>query len=160
MPNTSNYDFEYESPSSLPGTTLTGGPGGGSPILAIQVDSALAAVETKVDINADNIMQNTNDIATANTDITNLENWTRRGTTTVSFTSLSSTTVSVNFGFTFPTAPTVMTNIDSGAGATARWESRAITITTTGFTLFVYQSQAIAGTWTDIPVSYIAHYDG
>lgn len=159
MPNTSNYNFEYESPSSLPGTTLTGGPGGGSPILAIQVDSALAAVSAQVDINAANITSNTASIDSNSTSITNLQNWTRRGTSLVNFSTLSSFTVAVNFSFTFPGAPTVVTNVDVGTGATARWETRAITITTTGFTLFVYQSQAVSGSWVDVPVSWIAHYD-
>lgn len=160
MPNTSNYNFEYESPSSLPGTTLTGGPGGGSPILAIQVDSAVAAIESRVDINTDSIAENTTGIAANGTAITNLQNWTRRGTVLVNFTTLGSFTTVVNFGFTFPAAPTVMTNIDSGAGTTARFETRAITITTTGFTLFVYSSVVGAtATWVDIPVSWLAHYE-
>jgi len=159
VPNTTNYNFEYESPTSLPGTTLTGGPGGGSPILAIQVDTALASVETKTDVNTSNITANTAAIAANGTSITNLQNWTARGTVLISFTTLNAATAVVNFGFTFPAVPTVTTNIDSGAGATARWESRAITITTTGFTMFVYQSQATTGTWVDIPVSYIVHYD-
>lgn len=159
MPNTTNYDFEYESPTSLPGTTLTGGPGGGSPILAIQVDTALASVETKVDVNASNISANTSAIAANGATITNLANWTRRGTVLMSFSSVVSATAAVNFGFTFPGVPTVSTNIDTGTGSTARWESRAISITTTGFTMFVYQSQALTGSWTDIPVSYVVHYD-
>lgn len=159
MPNTTNYDFEYESPTSLPGTTLTGGPGGGSPILAIQVDTALAAVETKTDINADNVAANTAAIATANDDITNLENWTRRGTVLMNFTALSASTVVVNFGFTFPGVPTVVPNIDTGIGVTSRWEARAISITTTNFTMFVYQSNAVTNTWVDVPVSWIAHYE-
>lgn len=160
MPNTTNYDFEYESPNSLPGTTLTGGPGGGSPILAIQVDTALGSVETKTNVNTANIATNTSAIAANGTAITNLANWTMRGSLTMSFTSLNASTAIVNFGFTFPAIPAITTNIDSGAGATARWESRAITASTTGFTMFVYQSQATAGTWTDIPLSWIAHYDG
>lgn len=159
MPNTSNYNFEYESPTSLPGTTLTGGPGGGSPILAVQVDSALAAVESQGAINASNIVANTLTIASNSTSITNLQNWTRRGTALINFTTLSSFTATVNFGFTFPSAPTVVTNIDVSSGAAARWESRATSITTTGFTMFVYQSQAVTGTWVDIPVSWIAHYE-
>lgn len=159
MPNTSNYNFEYESPTSLPGTTITGGPGGGSPILAIQVDTALAAVETKTDINADNVAANTAAIATANDDITNLENWTRRGTVLMNFTALSASTVVVNFGFTFPGVPTVVPNIDTGIGVTSRWEARAISITTTNFTMFVYQSNAVTNTWVDVPVSWIAHYE-
>lgn len=167
MPVTTSWGLEYESPSSLPGITLTGGPGGASPILAVQVDAALDTLSGRIDdvesdivgINAD-ITALELSVAAGQTSITNLANWTRRGTVSISFVSLSATTVSVNFGFTFPTAPTVVTNIDSGVGATARWESRAISITTTGFTMFVYQSQATAGTWTDIPVSYVAHYDG
>lgn len=47
MPNSPNYEFEYESPTSLPGTTLTGGVNGGAPVLALQVDSALASLETE-----------------------------------------------------------------------------------------------------------------
>jgi hypothetical protein len=159
VPNTTNYGFEYESPNSLPGTTLTGGPGGGSPILAVQVDTALASVETKTNVNTANIATNTAGIAANGTSITNLQNWTRRGTVLISFTTLNTSTAPVSFGFTFPAIPTIVTNIDSGAGATARWESRAITATTTGFTMFVYQSQANTGTWVDIPVSWVAHYD-
>lgn len=160
MPNTTNYSFEYESPNSLPGTTLTGGPGGGSPILAVQVDAALGSVETKTDVNSASITANSASIATNTTDITNLRNWTRRGSLTMSFTTLNASTAVVNFGFTFPGIPAVVTNIDSGAGSTARWESRAISATTTGFTMFVYQSQATTGTWVDVPLSWIAHYDG
>jgi len=160
VPNTTNYDFEYESPTSLPGTTLTGGPGGGSPILAIQVDTALASVETKTDVNTSNISANTAAIAANGTSITNLQNWTRRGTVLVNFTSSGSFTTVVNFGFTFPTVPAVVTNVDSGAGPTARFETRAITLTTSSFTLFVYTSVVGAtATWVDVPVSWIAHYD-
>lgn len=160
MPNTTNYAFEYESPNSLPGTTITGGPGGGSPILAVQVDTALASVETKADVNSANITANTAAIAANGTSITDLQNWTRRGTVLVNFTSTGSFTAVVNFSFTFPGIPTLTTNIDSGAGATARFESRGITASTTSFTLFVYTS-VVGGTatWVDIPVSWIAHYD-
>lgn len=158
MPNTSNYGFDYESPSSLPGVTLTGGPTTSSPILAVQVDAALASLDNTVANQASDIAAlEAVDVNTA-ASITNLTNWTRRGTIAITFASAVSATAVVNFGFTFPATPTVVTNIDSGAGATARWESRAISITTTGFTMFVYQSQAIAVAWTDIPVSYIALY--
>lgn len=160
MPNTTNYDFEYESPTSLPGTTLTGGPGGGSPILAIQVDTALASVETKADVNAANVAANTANIASNTTNITNLQNWTRRGTTPVSFTALDAFTTSVSFGFTFPGIPTVVMNIDSGAGVTGRWDARAISTSATGFTLFVFSNAAgSTATWADVPVSYVAHYE-
>jgi hypothetical protein len=159
VPNTTNYGFEYESPNSLPGTTITGGPGGGSPILAVQVDNALGSVETKTDVNTANIATNTAGIAANGSSITDLQNWNRRGTVLINFTALNASTAIVNFGFTFPGTPTITTNIDTGVGATARWESRAISATTTGFTMFVYQSQATAGTWVDIPVSWVAQYD-
>jgi hypothetical protein len=160
VPNTTNYAFEYESPTSLPGTTLTGGPGGGSPVLAIQVDTALASVEAKTDVNASNIATNTAAIAANTTNITNLTNWTRRGTTLVNFTMMDNFTTGVAFGFTFPGIPTVVMNIDSGAGATGRWDARAISVTATGFTLFVFSNASgSTSTWADIPVSYIAHYE-
>jgi hypothetical protein len=160
MPNTTNYSFEYESPSSLPGTTLTGGPGGTSPILAVQVDAALSAVEQTTENNAASIAANTASIAAGATAITNLQNWTRRGTALVNFTTQDSFTGPVSFGFTFPGVPTVVVNIDSGAGATGRWDARAITTSTTGFTLFVFSNASgSTNTWVDVPVSYIAHYD-
>ena len=158
MPNTSIFGFDYESPTSLPGTTLTGGPTSTLPILAVQVDAALGSLSGTVAEQATTIGGLQTSITGNQTSITNLTNWTRRGTTSVTFAALNSTTTVVNFGFTFPSTPTIVTNIDSGAGATARWESRAIFPSTTGFTLFLYQSQAVAGSWTDIPVSWIAHY--
>jgi hypothetical protein len=161
MPNTSNYDFEYESPTSLPGTTLTGGPAGGSPILAQQVDSALASVETKVDVNTAGLATNTAAIAANTTALTNLQNWTRGGTSLISFTSMGTFTTPISFGFTFPVAPVVITNISSSGGSAARWKSRAVAATTTGFTLFLYVDPAGgSSTWTDVPVTWIAHYDG
>lgn len=158
MPNTSNYGFDYESPSSLPGVTLTGGPTTSSPILAVQVDAALAALNNTVANQASDIAAlEAADVAT-NTSLTNLTNWSRRGTTTMTFTALSSFTVVVSFGFTFPAVPTVVTNIDTGVGAASRWISRAITITTTDFTMFAHSADATTDTWTDIPLSYIALY--
>lgn len=159
MPNTTNYDFEYESPTSTPGTTITGGPGGGSPILAVQVDTALASVETKVDVNTANIAANTNAIVDTGTTIANLQDWTRSGTVSISFSGLLSTTVAVNFGYTFPEVPKVFGNIDSGSGVTARWVARPINPTTTGFTMFVFSASSDTSSWTDIPVNWIAHYD-
>jgi hypothetical protein len=51
-----------------------------------------------------------------------------------------------------------MAQIDTGVGATARWEARAISINASGFIMFVYSSDATSDTWTDIPVSYMALY--
>lgn len=158
MPNTSNFGFDYESPTSLPGTTLTGGPTVTMPVLAVQVDSALSSLANTVSDQADLIAANQASITANGVSITNLTNWTRLGAVSLTFAAVSSSTVAVNFGFTFPGIPKVVTNIDSGAGSTARWESRAITVTTTGFQMFVYQSQAVNGSWTDIPVNWVAHY--
>ena len=158
MPNTSTYGFDYESPTSLPGTTLTGGPTTTMPILAVQVDAALSSLNSTVVGQASDIAALQASITTNQTNITNLTNWTRLGSVSFTFTTQSSATAVVSFGFTFPAIPTVMTNIDSGAGATARWESRAITRTTTGFTMFVYSSDATTDTWTDIPVTWVATY--
>lgn len=158
MPNTSNYGFDYESPTSLPGTTLTGGPTTTMPILAVQVDAALASMANTVSDQATDIAALEASIAVNQTNITNLTNWTRTGAVSITFVTMNTFTAPVSFGFTFPAVPKVVTNIDSGAGATARWESRAITVTTTGFTMFVYQSQATNGSWTDIPVNWVATY--
>lgn len=165
MPTTTNWGFEYESPSSLPGITLTGGPGGASPILAVQVDSALNTVTGQIDaVEADITTINGEiddleiDIASGQTSITNLTNWTKRGSVNMSFTSLNSSTQAVSFGFTFPAPPHVFGNIDSGAGATARWVARPINTTTTGFTMFVFSADAAVGTWSAVPVNWVAHY--
>jgi hypothetical protein len=166
MPVTSNWNFDYESPSSLPGITLTGGPSLVSPILAVQVDAALTTVSGRIDDVEDDITAIQTDISDIETDIvagqtaiTNLTNWTRTGSTAISFTTQDSFTQAVLFGFTFPDIPKVMTNINSGAGATSRWISRAISITTTGFTMFVFAPTAgLTQTWVSIPVDWVATY--
>lgn len=48
MPETANFGFEYETPQSKPGITLTGDIDGSAPILAEQVDTALAGIDTRV----------------------------------------------------------------------------------------------------------------
>jgi len=48
MPETPNYGFEYETPQSKPGITLTGDVDGSAPILAEQVDAALAGVDSRL----------------------------------------------------------------------------------------------------------------
>jgi hypothetical protein len=49
---------------------------------------------------------------------------------------LTSFTAVVAFGVTFPAAPNVHVNLNSGAGPTSNWHARAISISTTGFTIF------------------------
>lgn len=48
MPETANYGFEYETPQSKPGITLTGDIDGTAPILAEQVDTALAGIDSRL----------------------------------------------------------------------------------------------------------------
>lgn len=79
-------------------------------------------------------------------------------TQSVSFTSQTSVSVAVSFGVTFQAPPQVFTEIISGAGVTSRWGSRAISITTTGFTLFLFTMDAAssAATWSGVPVNWRA----
>lgn len=83
------------------------------------------------------------------------------GYVSVSFVALSQTTVAVTFPTPFAagTTPNVVPNIASGAGVTARWQPRAINITNTGFTLFVYKGDAAdpAQTWSNVAVGWTAH---
>lgn len=48
MPETPNYGFEYETPQTKPGITLTGDIDGSAPILAEQVDSVLSGIDARV----------------------------------------------------------------------------------------------------------------
>ncbi|MEH0470890.1 hypothetical protein QA943_18880 [Streptomyces sp. B21-097] len=84
----------------------------------------------------------------------------QRGSVLVNFTSQTSWTQAVTFPQAFPSTPVaVVPAIASGAGPTARWGSRAISITPTGFTLFLFVTDLAnsAATWTDIPVSWVAY---
>jgi hypothetical protein len=76
------------------------------------------------------------------------------GSASVSFTAVTSSTVAVPFAHTFALPPKMTTNINNGAGATAQWHSRAINVTTTGFTLLVFA--ATAGTWSNVDVQWTA----
>ena len=82
----------------------------------------------------------------------------QRGQASVSFTSQTSVSINVTFPTAFPTAPMLFCNIASGSGVAGRWGVRAINITSTGFTLFLFTmstSQA-AATWSQIPVQWMA----
>lgn len=160
MPSTSNFGFDYESPTSLPGTTLTGGMSGSTPILAVQVDAALTSVNATVQGHTASINTNTATGVANATNVTNLTNWTRVGTQLLTFVTLDNYSApTTNFGFTFPGNPVVRTNINTGVGATSRWHSRAISITPTGFVIFVFASTAgLTSSWTDIEVGWEATY--
>lgn len=81
-----------------------------------------------------------------------------RGTESVSFSTKSSHTVTVEFTHTFSSAPLVFTNIASSSGTTSRWISRAVDITTTDFVLWVITGASAQGdgSWSSIPVQWIA----
>lgn len=51
MPETATFGFEYETPQTKPGITLTGNQDGSSPILAEQVDTALSSIDARVSAN-------------------------------------------------------------------------------------------------------------
>jgi hypothetical protein len=80
------------------------------------------------------------------------------GLALVSFTNVTNFTMPVVFPEPFPTPPIMSCEIVSGSGVTGRWEARPITITATGFTLFVLLTDLAEGadTWTNIPVHWIA----
>lgn len=48
MPETANYGFEYETPQSKPGITLTGDIDGSAPILAEQVDTVVSGIDSRL----------------------------------------------------------------------------------------------------------------
>jgi hypothetical protein len=63
---------------------------------------------------------------------------TKTGATSTGPSGLTSFTTAVAFGVTFPAIPNVHVNLNGGAGATASWNERAISVSTTGFTIFGY----------------------
>lgn len=79
------------------------------------------------------------------------------GNTSVSFTSQTSYTATITFPVAFPATPRVSVNINSLGGSTARWGSRAGTVTATNFTLFVFAGDASSpATWSSVDVQWIA----
>lgn len=78
------------------------------------------------------------------------------GVTPVSFTAVASAVTAVTFARPFIVAPTVTTNINSGAGATTNWASRAFNVTTTGFSLWTFNPAGVASTWAAVNVQWAA----
>ncbi|MFG3338728.1 H-type lectin domain-containing protein [Glycomyces sp. NPDC048151] len=75
----------------------------------------------------------------------------------VSFENRDNFTVEVSYSRPFPSQPVVFTNINSAAGETARWHSRAFYISNTGFTLFVFASDGgRLSTWENRAVHWMA----
>lgn len=73
----------------------------------------------------------------------------------ISFAAATSNVSSVVFPRPFAAPPNVHLNINSGAGSTSLWQSRAINITETGFDIFVYTT-AGAVAWVAVPVGWTA----
>ena len=75
------------------------------------------------------------------------------GAVTTSFGPVASFSIAVTFTVPFDTVPRVFTNINSAAGPTGGWISRAIGITRTGFTIFL---SGAAATFTNVEVQWFA----
>ncbi|WP_109000760.1 H-type lectin domain-containing protein [Streptomyces rishiriensis] len=82
----------------------------------------------------------------------------QNGAAAISFTSLDTYSgTTVTFPVAFTAVPRVFVNIDSGGASTARWQARAINVTTTGFVPFVFSSTAGAtATWSAVNVNWFA----
>lgn len=73
-----------------------------------------------------------------------------------SFGPVTSVTFPVTFTHAFSAQPCVTTQIMSGAGRTAGWQTRAISVTNAGFTFFLFQPNGVAGTWVNDQVNWTA----
>lgn len=78
------------------------------------------------------------------------------GRESITFVTQTTFTQVVTFARPFTSTPRVFTNITSGSGTTSGWSSRAIAISTTQFTMFVYGSSS---SWTNIGVDWLAVMD-
>lgn len=78
------------------------------------------------------------------------------GLLNISFSSMNSYLQDVAFPTPFNTRPVVYTNIESGAGETLKWGSKAINPTTTGFTLELFANDGVVKSWTNRSVSWTA----
>lgn len=78
------------------------------------------------------------------------------GVTNLAFASAASFTQAVTFDRPFATAPKVLTGIASGSGEVSRWISRAFSVSTTGFTLWVARGDGVANAWTGNDVAWAA----
>lgn len=75
------------------------------------------------------------------------------GDESFTFTTQTSQTRAVTFTNPFLLVPRVFTNINSGAGVTQNWFSRAFNVSTTGFTLWIHGPSA---TWGGVHVYWAA----
>lgn len=75
------------------------------------------------------------------------------GSVGVSFAVQTSFTTAVSFATPFSGTPSVSCNINNGTASAANWHARAIGVTATGFTLFVFGPSS---TWTNVNVQWQA----
>lgn len=75
---------------------------------------------------------------------------------TVSFTNKSTHAIQVGFGGNVDQPPLVFTQIATAAGATLKWGTRAINVSTTGFTLSMFTVDGSVGSWTGVTVQWFA----
>lgn len=79
------------------------------------------------------------------------------GEESISFTTQESFTQAVVFDTAFDAAPVVMVNISAAPSASARWDARAINVTSTGFDIFVFaNASGSTSTWSAVPVQWQA----
>jgi hypothetical protein len=76
------------------------------------------------------------------------------GSVLVSFGPLAGASIVVNYAKTYTTPPLPKANIDTAPASTARWCTRCIARSTTGFTIFLFAADAVASTWVNVPVSW------
>lgn len=78
---------------------------------------------------------------------------TQQGTEPITFSSLTSTTVTVTFPVAFAAAPRVFPNLASSDPSTAGWTVRAVNATTTTVDLYV---EGPSSSWSAIPIEWMA----
>lgn len=77
------------------------------------------------------------------------------GVVTMSVTAAFNATLPVLFNVPYAVAPAVATNINSGSGSVFGWVSRAIGVSTTGFTMFIFHPTSVPNTFS-VPVQWQA----
>lgn len=78
------------------------------------------------------------------------------GDESVSFTTKSSHTLSVVFDTEFDSPPSVTASIGSAPSETAQWHVRATSVSSSGFTLFLFAGDGATDTWANVPVNWTA----
>jgi hypothetical protein len=84
----------------------------------------------------------------------------QRSVVNISFASAGTHTQAVTFPFAYTSGaiPTVVTNINSSASTTSKWTSRAISVTNTGFSIYLQKGNVgdPDTAWSNIPVQWAA----